>query len=224
MIEEKIIFDSFADNMALWCQADLDAGELARATEVVMSQNLPIVSVSPVAVPIIWPWLENCDVKILARFYLDGKNITESQVSDVTVRINEVLKRGAHGAQVFLDVEAVADLVEQTYVIRDDLFFNKDLVLGLDILNVGPFDWDELYANLRKINASAVMFVFTNDMGDGSMFVAQIYAMLNMWNLENKFDLHFAFGPNFMRIEQVLRMIKTMRPELISRVKVFTNF
>lgn len=224
MIDEDIVFDSFADHTAMWCRADLEAGDLARATETLIGQGLSFVSVAPVAVPVIWPWLEHHDVKILARFYIEGNEITEAKLSDLTVRINDALRRGAHGAQVFVDVGLLPELVEQTYVVRDDLFFNKDLVIGLNILDVGPFDWENLYANLRKISASAVVFVLPQDTGKDSMIVGQIFAMLNAWNSLNNFDVHLAFGLNYMRIEQILRMIKKMRPELIERTKVFMNF
>ena len=224
MMDESVIFDSFAEVAAMWCPADLEAGDLARATENLIGQGLSIVSVVPSAVPVIWPWLEQHDVKILARFYMEDKQIVEKQLSDLTKRINDALRRGAHGAQVFVDVESLTELVEQTYVVRDDLFFNKDLVIGLDILGVGPFDWEKLYANLRKINASAVAFVLPQDTGKDSMIVGQVFAMLNAWNVSNNFDVHLVFGQNFMRIEQVLRMIKNMRPELVERTRVFMSF
>lgn len=224
MIDEDIVYDSLTGLTAMWCQADLEPGDLARATEVVISQGVRFVSVVPAAVPIIWPWLEHHDVKIFARFYLEGNQITETQLSDLTIRINDSLRRGAHGAQVFVDVASLPELVEQTYVVRDDLFFNKDLVIGLDVLGVGPDGWGGVYANLRKINASAVALVLPQDTGKESMIVGQIFAMLNAWDKANNFDVHLAFGPNFMRIEQVLRMMKSMRPDLIGRTKVFMPF
>ena len=119
---------------------------------------------------------------------------------------------------------ALADLVEQTHVIRDDLFFDKDLIVGIDICDVGVSDWDDLFLDLRRINANAVMFVFTKDMGDKSDFVGRIYGMLNSWNDDNKFDLHFAFGPNFMRIEQTLRLVQTVKPQLSKQLKFWLNY
>ena len=224
MSDTNVVFDSYEPFLAMWCGADLEAGDLARAMETVVAQKIPVVSVAPGAVPIIWPWLENENVKIMARFYFQGKKVTDAQISDVTVKINDALRRGAHGAQVFLDVNALPGVVEQTHVIRDDLFFNKDLVVGLDILSVGPDDWDALYADLRKINASAVMFVLSKDEGKNSMFVGQVFAMLNAWSDSNKFDLHFAFGPNFMRIEQAQRLVQSVQSGLNNRLKFWVNY
>ena len=66
--------------------------------------------------------------------------------------------------------------------------------------------------------------MFTKDAGDKSDFVGRIYGMLNTWDADNKFDLHFAFGPNFMRIEQALRLVQSVRPELVGRLKFWVNY
>lgn len=224
MIEKNALFDEVGKYAALWCAGDADGGDLACATQFLNEKKLSIVSVAPDSVLTVWPWLEKSNVKIMGRFYLPNKKVTEAQVSDLTVRINSTFKHGAHGAQVFLPYVALENLVEQTHVIRDDLFFNKDLAIGIDIADVGVFEWEKLFENLRKINASSVVFVFTQDDGDKSDFVGRIYAMLNAWKNENKFDLHFAFGPNFMRIEQAWRLVESMRPELLCGVKFFINF
>ena len=49
-------------------------------------------------------------------------------------------------------------------------------------------------------------------------------AALDVWENENNFDVHFAFGQKFQRIEQALRLIKSVRPELIKTTKVFINY
>lgn len=224
MIDKNVILNQINGQGALWCAADMEGADLARAVEVLDAQSMKAVSVSPDSVTTIWPWLEQTDVKIFARFYFPDKKISEKQVSDVTVRINNAFKHGAHGAQVFLQYAALGCLVEQTHVIRDDLFFDKDLIVGIDICDVGVSNWDDLFLDLRRINANAVMFVFTKDMGDKSDFVGRIYGMLNSWNDDNKFDLHFAFGPNFMRIEQTLRLVQAVKPQLSKQLKFWLNY
>ena len=153
-----------------------------------------------------------------------SKKITEDKISDVTVRINTCLRQGADGAQVFLSYDALAGLVEQTHIVRDDLFFNKDLSIGMDVGEIGPFDWVGVFENLRKINASSVIFVFTHDTGDKSDFVGRIYGMLNAWDVANKFSLQFAFGPNLLRIEQTLRLVQRVRPNLMDGLRFWVNF
>jgi hypothetical protein len=155
---------------------------------------------------------------------LSDKKVTEQQISDVTMAINSAFKRGAHGAQIFLAYSALAGLVEQIHVIRDDLFFEKDLSIAIDINQIDSDDWNDLFENLQKINATSLLLTMSKDMGDKSDFVGRFYGMLDVWNSENKFDIHLAFGQNFQRIEQALRLIKSMRPELIKTTKVFINY
>ena len=224
MIDKNVILNQIEGHAALWCGSGLEAGDLAHAVELLEQKAMNMVSVVPDSVEIVWPWLEEKQIKIFARFYFPDKRITEKQISDVTVRINDVFKHGAHGAQVFLPFAALNSLVEQTYVIRDDLFFDKDLIIGIDICDLQPNDWENMFASLRRINANAVMFVFIKDTGEKSDFVGRIYGMLNAWNADNKFDLHFAFGPNFMRIEQTLRLVQSMCPELVGRLNFWVNY
>ncbi len=224
MIDKNAVFESLGGNTALWCGTDIDSVELARAAQFATGNGISVLSVTPNAVQTVWPWLENSDVRIMARFYLDTKNITEKHISDVTVRINAALRQGAHGAQIFLPRVALTDLVEQTHVVRDDLFFNKDLSIGMDISDIGPFDWGTVFENLRKINASSVIMAFADDVGNKSDFVGRIYAMLNAWGTENKFNLHFAFGPNLLRIEQAQRLVQQMRPGLMGDLRFWINF
>ncbi len=223
MIEENVFLKEYQSYVALWCGGDLDATDLARAVAVAVDKNLCAISVVPDCVGVVWPWLENTMTQIMARFYFPDKDISDEQISDVTSRINMAFKQGAHGAQVFLPKVALSGLVENVHIIRDDLFFDKVLEIGIDIAEVDAYDWGELFANLRKINASSVLFVLTNDMGNKSDFVGRLYGMLNAWDKNNNFDLHFAFGPNFMRIEQTVRLIESMRPELLNGVKFWFN-
>lgn len=224
MIDKSMIFDLVGTKAGLWCGADMDATDLADAVHFADVQKLPVISVAPNMVQTVWPWVEGSNVKIMSRFYLDGKKITEDKISDVTVRINTCLRQGADGAQVFLSYDALAGLVEQTHIVRDDLFFNKDLSIGMDVGEIGPFDWVGVFENLRKINASSVIFVFTHDTGDKSDFVGRIYGMLNAWDVANKFSLQFAFGPNLLRIEQTLRLVQRVRPNLMDGLRFWVNF
>ena len=223
MIDKSMIFDIVGTNAGLWCGADMDATDLADAVHFAGVQKLPVVSVAPNMVQTVWPWLEGNNIKIMSRFYLDGRKITEKQISDITVRINTSLRQGANGAQIFLSYGALAGLVEQTHVVRDDLFFNKYLSIGMDNCEIGPFDWMDVFANLQKINASSVIFVFTHDTGDKSDFVGRLYGMLNAWDVANKFSLQFAFGPNLLRIEQAMRLVQQMRPGLMGELRFWIN-
>ena len=69
-----------------------------------------------------------------------------------------------------------------------------------------------------------MLITLSKDTGDKSDFVGRFYGMLDVWENENNFDVHFAFDQNFQRIEQALRLIKSVRPELIKTTKVFINY
>ncbi len=223
MIEKSDILNELGGAMALWCAADLDGGELARCAEFVVQEKVSHISVSPDSIPVVWPWLEGVDVKIYGRFYLDANRIGPDEISDVTVKINAALRSGASGAQVFLRYANLHELVAQTHVIRDDLFFDKDLIIGLDINDIGADDWGDLFQNLKKIKASAVLFFLGNDAGDKSDFVGRLYGLLNAWDDGFGGALHFALGDNYLRIEQVMRMAERMKPELAKRLKFFVS-
>ncbi len=223
MIEDLMNFDKYQHCFAVWCPADAEAGVLARCAEKTIESGADVVSVMPEAVNVVWPWLENKNVKIMGRFVLPDKKITEKQISDVTLQINKVLKNGADGAQVFIRYAALPDLVEQTFVIRDDLFFYKDLSIGLDMSEIAASEWADVFAHLRKINASSVLFVFAKGAKANADFVGRLYGMLKAWTDSNNFDLHFALGPNFMRIEQAIQMVEEVRPGLIPRMKFWVN-
>ena len=224
MMNNDIIFDDFSQNTALWCGGDMEQGELARAVEYVLENKMHMISVPAEVVKVVWPWLERTDVKIVSRFYLTGNKISEKQISDATININNVFKQGANGAQVFLRNAGLGELVEQTHVIRDDLFFDKDLIIGLDIADVEPCDWESVYEKLRKINASALMLVLTRDMGIKSDFLGRFFGAMNAWNPDNNFDLHFMLGNNPMRIEQVMRIAKQTKPHLLKNMRFFVNY
>lgn len=224
MIDKDILFDDLKGNLALWCGAGSDAGDLARGAEFAIENKIDSVSVLPDMVRVVWPWLEQKTIKIMARFYVPDGEINETILSDVTVKINAALKNGANGAQVFVPYGLLGDLVDQTYVIRDDLFFDRDLTIGIDIGDVPVGEWGDLFQKLRRINASNVVWVMTRDTGNKSDFVGRMYAMLNAWDPENKFNLHFAFGPNFMRIEQAVRLVHAIKPELVAGMRVWINF
>ena len=223
MMEKNTILKNLDRCVAIWCGADTCGADLANVAGMCLENKFDLVSVPADLVKTVWPWLEQGDVKIMGRFYFPDKKITENQISDMTIAINNVLKCGAFGAQVFLKLSALSDLVEQTYIIKDDLFFAKDLIIGLDILDIDVSDWNDIFVNLQKINAAALMVVMTRDLGNESDFVGRIYGLLSAWNIQNNFDLHFYLGPDSMRIEQVLRLVKKMRPELESRLKFFIH-
>lgn len=224
MIEKKLESIDFYNSWTLWCDSDKESADLAYAVQIVSEYNLPVISVAQSAVPIIWPWLENTKTKIMARFNLMNKKINESVVSDCVEKINAVFKQGADGAQVFLKYSELGGFVDFLHVIRDDLFFDKELSIGVELKEMGAFDWTNLYDELRRLNVNSVLFVFSQDLGNKSDFVGRIYALLNAWNKDNNFDLCFSVGHSSLRIEQIVRLVEQIQPCLVERLNFIVDF
>lgn len=219
MIEMKNFID--VKNVALWCGAGADATDLARAADGAIANKLKMISVAPDAVGIVWPWLENKRIKIFARLYLEYDDA--DGISEIAEKINSVFKSGADGVQVFVNLESLSSFVSQLYLIRDDLFFNKDLIIGLDISTVEPCDWAGVFSELKKIRATGLMLALTRDTGNKSDFIGRVYAALNAWGDDYAGGLQFAFGLSQERMEQIMRLVQSVRPKLWSKTAFFVN-
>lgn len=224
MISADYIFNEIGGAGALWCGAHSENADLARRAEEVVRRGAACVSASPDDVGTLWIWLEKNPVKIYGRFYLpDGMGADIDTLSDLTARINACFKRGASGAQVFVTRRDLAAFADQMHTIRDDLFFNKDLSIGLDLSEIDVSDWGDVFAALIKMRASSVVFVLSKDMGKKSDFVGRVFGALNAWNPAFRGDLHFAAGANLLRAEQVWRLVASVRPEMQKGARIFIS-
>ena len=217
--------DNILDNIsgaAIWCSAGIEPTDLAQAASVAIEKRIPYMSVGTDSVSIVWAWLEGKQVKIFSRFYLKGQD--SDQISILSAKINQAFKNGADGAQVFVAMRDIDAFVSQLYLIRDDLFFNKSLFFGIDINEIGPFEWQHLFGALKKMRASGLLLVLPKDNGDNSDYVGRVYAALNALTPEDDFEFHFLLGNNGNRIEQTARLFQAIRPDLSQKVKFFINY
>ena len=221
--KDNILDDNNLQKLALWTGAGNDANDLAYVAETAISKSINLVSVLPDNVKVIWPWLENSNVKIFSRFYLESKSDSVKDISELTKNINTAFKHGASGVQIFARFSELENFVEQISLIRDDLFFNKDLFIGMDINEIGPFDWEVIKRCLEKIRATGIILALPVDTGDKSDFVGRIYGALESWKNSFSFDLHFAFGEIGVRAEQTERLINSIYPALSNNLKFFVN-
>ena len=81
MIEKNELLKQLDGKTGLWCGADVEGADLAQAIGILTEQGIDSLSVVPGAVATVWPWLEDKNVKIYARFYLSEKRVTEKQIS-----------------------------------------------------------------------------------------------------------------------------------------------
>ncbi len=209
--------------MAMWCDGGRDTGELARVASSSVAHDMPVISALPDDVAMLWTWLEKTPARIYARFYLPvrgGRDV--GVISDLSARINAAFKQGAHGAQIFMRAADLDDFAEQIGVVRDDLFFNRELAIGIDISEVGPFEWPVVFDALRRLRAGALVLVLARDGGDKSDFVGRMYAVLRAAG-DIKCDLHFVLGNNPLRMEQAARLVRGMRPALAGGMRMFVR-
>jgi len=213
-------FDETSANMALWCDGGQDSGDLARAAQTAAEYAMPVISAQPGDVSMLWTWLEKTPARIWARFYLPARGGRDTGViSDLSAHVNAAFKQGAIGAQIFLRAADLNDFAQQIGVVRDDLFFNRELAIGMDIADVGPFEWAGVFDAMHSLRASALILVLAKDTGDKSDFVGRLYAAV----AAARCDLHFVVGDNPLRIEQALRMVRALRPELAGGARVFVH-
>lgn len=221
MISPEAFFDEMSANMALWCEGGRDTGELARVAGAAVEQTVPMISALPADVPMLWTWLEKTPARIFARFYLPARGArNENVISDLTARINAVFKQGAYGAQIFMRAADLPDFANQIGTVRDDLFFNRELAIGIDISEVGPFEWKVIFETLQRVRAGALVLVLARDAGMKSDFVGRLYAAVSA-AVNAKCDLHFVLGSEPVRMEQAIRMIRAVRPEKSAGARIF---
>ncbi len=186
----------------------IDAGDLARVAQNVIEQNIPIISIQPDAVPILWTWLEKSPVKIIAKFIYDG------DMPKLSEKINAVFKKGAHGARIIVaDIAAFAD---ELYNIREDLFFNRDLIVDVDIYSTNP---DELSV-LEKIRPDAICFDMSGVPKKFDDFVGRVYGLLSA---DLNYKMYFDVGNDMTRADQSQRLMEKIRPDLLKDLRFFID-
>ena len=224
MIDIDLVFKELGDGVCLWCGADTQGADLAQKCQMAIEHKMPIMSVGPDAVPVVWPWLEHSNIFINARFYLEDSKFDDVAASGLAKRVISVFKNGADGATIFVRSKDLDDFVSAMNVVRDDLFFNKELCIGLDIMEFGAYDWVRVFDMLKKINANSVAFFISKDTGKKSDFVGRVYGMLDAWPRDFNARLCWAFGNNIVRFDQAKRLTETLRHDLAAGQSFLVNF
>lgn len=227
MIDTHSLFNEIKDTICIRCDDCQDSAELIHVADAVVSRKIPVISVPPEFVEPVWTWLENTPVQIIASFVLDvpkKKGFDKSkEMSDLSTQIMTIFKKGATGAEVFLPVTELPFFTEELITVRDDLFFNKSLSIGLDINHISSGDWQNIFIQLTKIRADALTLYSNGTKKDNDYFVGRIYALMEIMGDNFNGDLHFILGADYQKIEQVWRLVEKMRPDLLNRLKFFLN-
>ncbi len=224
MIDIKEIFDNdeIVKSVGLWLPDDGDSAELAGAAEYATEMGVGAMSVVQHHVSIVWPWVERLKLKIMSRFYVDS--VALDTMSTLAMDIKSVFKQGADGAQVIVRLNELGRFVDSIVSVRDDLFFQKDLSIGLDIFEVWPLDWDVVFNALNKIHASSLLLILTQEAHEKSDFTGRIYGALSAWDADSNMELHVMLDESFERAEQVYRLVAKMRPELLDKLHFWISY
>ena len=222
MIEINEIFSEFDKRLALWCGDANDTCDLASVADEIIENRVDLISVIPESVGFLWACLEKQGVKILTRFDFSTDIGLDKSMSDISEKIISVSRQGAGGTQLFMGLCDLDNFVDAMSLIRDDLFFEHDLCIAIDILEIDLNDWERVFKRLRDIRADAFVLYMSEDMGNRSDFVGRIYAMLEKWDFDGQ--LHFVLNNDCERMDQVINLVDIMRPELADKLRFFIEY
>ena len=222
MIEMDDIFSSPDKRVAVWAEAASDTNDLAMMCEHVVSNNVSLISVPPEAISDVWTYLEKKEVKILTRYQVDSTSKSiDSDMYELGAKITSACKNGANGVQIFIKMRDFEVFLDGLRVVRDDLFFGRDLCIAMDTEDLDISNLGFIFQKLRDIRADSFVLTLNEDAGNRSDFVGRVYALLQQFNFEG--ELHFILGNNFDRIDQVIRLTECMRPELADRLRLLNR-
>jgi len=208
--------------VSLWCEDMSDTSDIAMLANNIIENKISLISVPEVMLLNMWTYLEKSKVKIFARHIFETLNKNfDKDVSNLSEKIISDYKQGANGIQIFLKMRDFERFVDLLSIIRDDLFFEHDLCLVLDVQEIGVDNIDLIFTKLNEIRANSFGIYLSEDMGTRSDFIGRIYGMLQNWNFDG--DLHFMLKNNFERIDQTIRLIESLRPELSDRIHFFVE-
>ncbi|MFQ6777920.1 MAG: hypothetical protein ACLRFI_01315 [Alphaproteobacteria bacterium] len=200
----------------------MDETDLAGGIDVLNSNGVKNISVLPDGVKIVWPWVEKNGVNIFARFYIS--DIDDSSLGEFVKQVNVVFKHGATGVQIFLNVKSLEKFTNVISSVRDDLFFNKFLSVGLDVDEIDTGNYETVLNNLIKLRADSLLLVLLKDTKTKSEFVGRVYGLLNAWNTDFSGALHFMAQTNPERYIQFYRLVNSLQPQLVKNIHMFLPY
>lgn len=223
MIEINEIFVDSDKRLALWCENVDDTNDLAGMAQDIIEGNIRLISVPTDIVFLIWAYLEKSNVKILSRFtFMPKQKNIDSDMYDLAADIKNICKKGASGVQIFVKMRDFERFTESISVVCNDLFFEHDLCLAMDISDIDVHDWSMIFKKLRDIRAKALVLTLQEDMKNRSDFVGRVYSMLKNWDMDG--ELHFILNNNFDRMDQVIRLVESEKPELSDKLRFFLDY
>ncbi|MCQ2574625.1 MAG: hypothetical protein MJ156_00790 [Alphaproteobacteria bacterium] len=222
MIETENIFLDANDKLALWIQSRPDTISLASVANNVINQNISLISTTPAAAQYLWTCLEKEKTTILARFYFEQHEDIDQSISILSKDIVNVCKHGASGVQLFISIKDFWFVVKNFTILFNDLFFEHELGIGLDILEIPNNKWNDVFCKLRDLHVKSLTLTLKEDTGNKSDFVGRIYGMLHNWDFDG--NLYFELLNNYERVDEVIRLVECEKPDLLGKIKFFIRY
>lgn len=223
MIDINEIFSDSDKRIAFWCENVADTNDLAIMCENIINNGVSLISVPREIVSGVWTYLEKTDIKILTRFdFCPVSRNIDSDMYNLGANITDVCKHGASGVQIFIKMQDFEHFVDALKTVRDDLFFEHDLSIVMDVEDIDINSLPFIFQKLREIRANSFGLTLNEDMGNRSDFVGRIYGLLQQLDFDG--ELHFILGNNFDRIDQVVRLTEIFCPVNSGRLKFFLDY
>ena len=220
MIEVNEIFSDDDVRLALWCESGGDTNDLANMANQIVEKHMRLISVPPEIVPYIWTCLEKTKIDIFTRYsFMPLQKNMDKDIDGLSENITQVLKRGANGVQVFVQMRDFERFCDALQPVRDDLFFNRKLSVCMDIEDIDINNLGLIFQKLQNIKADSFGITFNEDTGNRSDFIGRIYALLEQWDLDG--ELHCILINNMDRVDQVVRLTEILKPDLINKTRFF---
>lgn len=157
----------------------------------------------------LWTWLENSNIKIFT--HIIAKEF-DNDAKKIAAAIHSAFKKGANGVQLIASPDVHEKLAVAFSTIAADLFFGRKLILTMDLKEVFPSDHPVIFESVKLTSASGLGFVIENE----EDITASFYGILDSIDSDFHGSLHIISKDlDFQKIENIWRLIKKMRPELI---------
>ena len=152
MIEINEVFSDSDKRLAWWCENVVDTNDLAAMADDIIKNDIHLISVPHEILSLMWAYLEKSNVKILTRFIFAPKQKnSDVEIYDLAANIKSACKKGANGIQIFLKMRDFEGFIEKISAVRNDLFFEHDLCLVMDIEDLDVNNFEIMFQKLQDV-------------------------------------------------------------------------
>ncbi|MCL1891767.1 MAG: hypothetical protein FWF97_00510 [Alphaproteobacteria bacterium] len=213
MIDFSKTIEEIKGRIALSCPEGLDARALIFAADKAARARVRSVSCSPESVNMLWTWLEKAGIKIFARVYA-----RDTDAQKIAAGLHGAFKKGAAGAQLIVHPGMLDKLATSLAPVAADLFFGRDLILTVDLIDVQPCDWEGIFHNMKMLDAAGLGVLVSK----GENAAGAIYGMLDSFDPGFSGALQIiSKDSDLQAIEDTWRLMQKICPDILKDVMFF---